>query len=71
MGSEINAKKLGLKLRELREQRNLTQTELGEKLMISRKTICKWENGVGLPSIQFLKDVADFYEMTIDEILKL
>ena len=70
MGEEIDANKLGARIREIRENRKLTQAQLAEKLMISRKTICKWENGVGLPSIQFLKDLADFYQVTIDEILR-
>ncbi len=71
MGKEIVPQRLGRKLRDLREAKKLTQEELSQKLNISRKTVSKWENGVGLPSIQFIKDVADFYGVTIDDILKM
>lgn len=57
------------KLQELRKQKNLTQEELSEILFVSRTAISKWESGRGYPSIDSLKAIADFFGVTIDELL--
>lgn len=57
------------KLQELRKQKNLTQEELSEILFVSRTAISKWESGRGYPSIDFLKAIAEFFGVTIDELL--
>lgn len=57
------------KLQELRKQKNLTQEELSEMLFVSRTAISKWESGRGYPSIDSLKAIAEFFGVTIDELL--
>ena len=57
------------KLQELRKQKGLTQEELAEYLYVSRTAISKWESGRGYPNIDFLKAIAKFFEVTIDELL--
>ncbi len=57
------------KLQELRKQKNLTQEELSEMLFVSRNAVSKWESGRGYPSIDSLKAIAEFFEITIDELL--
>lgn len=57
------------KLQELRKQKNLTQEELSEILFVSRTAISKWESGRGYPSIDSLKAIAEFFGVTIDELL--
>lgn len=57
------------KLQELRKQKNLTQEELSEILFVSRTAISKWESGRGYPGIDSLKAIADFFSVTIDELL--
>lgn len=57
------------KLQELRKQKNLTQEELSEILFVSRTAISKWESGRGYPSIDSLKAIAEFFDITIDELL--
>ncbi len=57
------------KLQELRKQKNLTQEELSEMLFVSRTAISKWESGRGYPSIDSLKTIAEFFGVTIDELL--
>ncbi len=39
------------KLKEARENANLTQEQVAEKIMVSRQTISNWENGKTLPDI--------------------
>lgn len=57
------------KLQQLRKQRNLTQEALADILFVSRAAVSKWESGRGFPSIDSLKAIADFYCVTIDELL--
>ncbi len=60
---------LNEKLQELRKQKELTQEELAEKLFVSRTAISKWESGRGYPNIDSLKAIAEFFDVTIDELL--
>lgn len=44
----MNQIKTGLFIKEMRKAKNLTQRELAEKLIISEKTVSKWETGGSL-----------------------
>lgn len=57
------------KLQWLRKQRKLTQEELASSLCISRTAVSKWESGRGYPSIDSLKIIAEFFGVTVDELL--
>ena len=57
------------KIQELRKQKGLTQEELAEILFVSRTAISKWESGRGYPNIDSLKAIAEFFNITIDELL--
>lgn len=57
------------KLQELRKSRGLTQEELAENLYVSRTAISKWESGKGYPSIDSLKAIANYFSVTIDDLL--
>ena len=57
------------KLQELRKNRGLTQEELAEALFVSRTAISKWESGRGYPNIDSLKEISNFFSVTIDELL--
>ena len=57
------------KLQELRKSRGLTQEELAEALFVSRTAISKWESGRGYPSIDSLKQIANYFSISIDELL--
>ncbi len=57
------------KLQELRKTKNLTQEDLAEALFVSRTAISKWESGRGYPSIDSLKEISNFFEVTIDDLL--
>ena len=59
----------GEKLQNLRKARNLTQEELAEALYVSRTAISKWESGRGYPSIDSLKEISSFFDISIDELL--
>lgn len=57
------------KLQELRKRRGITQEELAENLYVSRTAISKWESGKGYPSIDSLKAIANYFSVTIDDLL--
>jgi transcriptional regulator with XRE-family HTH domain len=55
---------------ELRKQKGLTQSELGEKLSFSDKTVSKWENGDSTPDIEVLCRIAEFFNVSVDDLTK-
>ncbi|MBR5270398.1 MAG: helix-turn-helix transcriptional regulator [Anaerotignum sp.] len=57
------------KLQELRKSRGLTQEELAEALHVSRTAVSKWESGRGYPSIDSLKEISNYFSVTVDELL--
>lgn len=65
----MDNKKFGDFIKELRKEKQLTQKELGEKLNITDKAISKWERGLSFPDIAVLKDLAEFFDIDISELL--
>lgn len=52
-----------------RKSLDLTQAELADKLNYSDKAVSKWERGESFPDLYVLKQIADFYEVTIDTLI--
>jgi transcriptional regulator with XRE-family HTH domain len=65
-----NPSNTGEFLKSLRISKGLTQIELAEYLNVSNKTVSKWENGIGIPEVATLIILADFYEVSVDDILR-
>ena len=57
------------KLQELRKHKGLTQEELAQALFVSRTAISKWESGRGYPSIESLKAISAYFQVTVDDLL--
>jgi len=55
---------------ELRKSRELTQQDFAKVLNYSDKTISKWELGYAIPSVETLKQIADYYGVTVDYFLR-
>ena len=55
-----------MKLKELRKQKNLTQTEIAKILQITQRTYAGYELGQTEPTIDTLKKIADFYNVSLD-----
>jgi transcriptional regulator with XRE-family HTH domain len=60
---------IGTKILELRKQKNIKQEELAAELGVTAAAVSKWENGYTLPDIMMLCALADFFEVTTDELL--
>lgn len=56
-------------LSELRKQKGLKQKEVAEAVQVSDKAVSRWETGRGIPDIDSLQRLSDFYEISINEIL--
>lgn len=56
-------------LKEIRESKNLTQLQLGDKLGITANAISQWESGVRKPNIVLLKKLAEVLECSTDDLL--
>ena len=60
---------IGNRIAKYRKDKKLTQEELAQALFVSRAAISKWESGRGYPNIDSLKGLAQFFSVTIDELL--
>ena len=60
---------IGNKIRELRLQRKLSQTELSNILHVSQQTVTKWENGKAEPSGSAIKELSKFFNVSADYLL--
>lgn len=65
----MNQKKIGSFLKELRKEKGITQEEFAENLNVSGRTISRWETGVNMPDISLLVDIAEFFNVSIPEII--
>lgn len=61
---------LGEKLKERRLSLGFTQTEVAEKLFVSHQTVSKWELGKSYPSLDTIVKISEWYEVSIDYLLK-
>ena len=65
----MDQKKIGNFLKELRKEKNITQEDLAEELNVSNRTVSRWENGNNMPDISLLTQIAQFYNVSIPEIV--
>lgn len=57
---------LGENIRRLRKQKALTQENLAEALGVTVGAISKWELGASTPDVQYIVEIADFFETSVD-----
>ena len=62
------SKIVSVNLTKLRKQKKLTQLELANRFNFSDKTISKWESGESLPNIDMLCKLAEFYDVTLNDL---
>lgn len=56
-------------LHELRAKRGLSQDELAEKVFVTRQAVSRWETGETTPSLETLKLLSAFYDVSINTLL--
>ena len=65
----MNTYVTGTTIRQLREQRKLTQSELAKEIGVSSKTISKWETARGLPDITLLQPLSQALGISVIELM--
>ena len=65
----MNTYVTGTTIKQLREAKRLTQTELGEKIGVSSKTVSKWETAKGLPDISLLQPLSQALGVSVIELM--
>ena len=65
----FNMNQIGKKIMCLRKEHNITQMELADKLGISFQAISNWERGNTMPDISKLPELAEIFNISIDELL--
>ena len=65
----MDQKQTGKFIAEMRRERGLTQKELADKLMLSDKTISKWECGGGFPEVGLILPLCNELGITANELL--
>lgn len=61
--------RIGGHLAELRKQNHYTQKELAQKLKVSQQIISNIERGLTDPDIDFLRNMADLYNISLDQLI--
>lgn len=56
-------------LRRLRKAKDIKQEALAEAMNVSRQTVSKWENGTAMPDFKKLNALAEYFGVTMDELL--
>ena len=65
----MDQEKIGQFIKKIREENNLTQKELADRLGVTFQAVSKWENGKNAPDLGILKQISDEFNVNIDEIL--
>lgn len=66
---KMNPKETGKRIQLLRKQKGLSQEELADKLNVSSNTVAKIECGLRRPSVDFVVDLVNFFDTTVDYII--
>ena len=65
----MNQEKIGKFISNCRKEKNITQSELAEKLNITNRTVSRWENGKNMPDYSILKDLCNILDIDINEFI--
>lgn len=69
-GSLMETKiKIGEKIRLLRKKNDVTQDKLADHLGVTPQAVSRWESGVCYPDMNYLPAIADYFSVTMDELL--
>lgn len=62
---------LGDRIKHLRTARNMSQVELAAALNVSKQSVSNWENDNILPSVEIIKQLANYFSCSSDYLLEL
>ena len=61
---------LGKRISEFRKKKGITQDQLAEEMGVSSQAVSKWENDISCPDIGLLPQLADFFGVSLDELMR-
>lgn len=67
----MNAFAIGINIKKLREENQITQQQLADSLGISYQAVSKWECGTTIPDVGILPQIAGYFNVSIDELFKM
>jgi transcriptional regulator with XRE-family HTH domain len=67
--TDMDQKKTGSFLRELRKEKQFTQEQLAEWFGVTSRSVSRWETGSNMPDLSILVELADFYDVDIRDII--
>ena len=65
----MDQKKIGSFLRELRNEKGITQEQAANEFGVAQRTVSRWETGSNMPDLSILIEIAEFYDVDIKEII--
>ncbi len=65
----LNLEMIGKKIEEKRKQLGMTQSDLAEKLFVTRQAVSKWEMGKSIPSMDIFVSMTQLFEVSIDYLV--
>lgn len=61
--------KIGQFIAQMRKEKGMTQRQLADELLVSDKTVSKWERGKSLPSLEIMNLLCQIFDISINELL--
>lgn len=65
----MNQIKTGKFIAQMRKEKGMTQAQLADLLLISNKTVSKWETGKGMPEVSLMLPLCEALEINVNELL--
>ena len=62
---------IGANIRFLRKTENLSQEDFAERFGVSRQSVAKWESGDSTPDLLKAREIAEYYDMSLDVLVSL
>ncbi|WP_316608367.1 helix-turn-helix domain-containing protein [uncultured Ruminococcus sp.] len=62
---------IGANIRFLRKTENLSQEDFAERFGVSRQSVAKWESGDSTPDLMKAREIAEYYDMSLDVLVSL
>lgn len=64
------ANSIGTRIAEARKRKGQTQDQLAEAMGVSPQAVSKWENDISCPDITLLPQLADYFGISVDDLLR-
>jgi len=68
--TEVEAMNIGNNISALRKKKGITQEELANELGVSAQAVSKWENNSSCPDVSLLTEIADYFGVSVDALLR-